>query len=132
MGSREETQLAAERAFERFGLPVDVFYGEAPPPEEGYEHNAAPPGVVKDIHAALAALSPSTIEEWAGGVWGFKLPGDAVSGAYTALKSLGGWRTLAKLPSGVNMRKGKSEAQVSKSPYAAYTQVIVDTKPDSP
>lgn len=34
MGTREETQLAAERAFEKFGLPVDVYYGQAPPPEE--------------------------------------------------------------------------------------------------
>lgn len=32
--SREETQLAAERAHERFGLPVDVYFGQKPPAEE--------------------------------------------------------------------------------------------------
>jgi hypothetical protein len=108
----------------------DGFKPNDPPGEDDYESNPAPPAVVEAVHDALAALNPSSLEEWAGGVWGFKLPGDAVSAGHAALKALGGWRTLAKLPSGVNMRKGRVEAQLSKSPHAAYTQVIVDTKPD--
>lgn len=52
IGTREETQLAAERAHERFGLPVDVFYGEAPPPEEGYEENPRLVGWIESKGAA--------------------------------------------------------------------------------
>lgn len=34
IGSREETEAAAEAAHQRFGLPVEVFYGQAPPVSE--------------------------------------------------------------------------------------------------
>lgn len=33
-GTREETQAAAEAAHQRFGLPVEIFYGQAPPASE--------------------------------------------------------------------------------------------------
>lgn len=90
--------------------------------------NPSPPATVKSIHAALVALKPSPIEEFAGGVWDFTLPGNALSAGHAALKALGGWRTLSKSSTGFNMRKSGAEVQMIKSPYSAITRVTVDTK----
>lgn len=56
--SREETQLAAERAVEKFGLPVDVYFDQGPPPE-GMREN---PAAVKVYHGTTWSSADAALK----------------------------------------------------------------------
>jgi len=79
-----------------------------------------PPKLVQDVHTALASLNPSAIEEFAGGVWDFKLPSSSGSEDRELIS------TAKKLVRKVKL--GGAAIQLHKSPYSTFARVIIDTE----